>query len=128
MGCSPQRTASPGELNLLQESKLENLPQCCQEDVRKMGIIKSELDSDKDLLVRHATGEISAEDIKEVIESYYSDASVHIASKVLWDLREATFNQITSRDVSDIGKFAAKHTGPRKGIFFRSGFWPGAHV
>ena len=80
-----------------------------------MGIIKSELDRDKDLLIRHATGEISAEDIKDAIQSYYSDASAPIASKVLWDLREVTFNQISSWDVGEIGRFAAKHTGPRKG-------------
>ncbi len=69
-----------------------------------MGTIETTYDRARDLTIAKASGRMTAEDHREWIKTYYDGDKV--TSRILWDVREADFSQITRQDILDHVHFA----------------------
>jgi hypothetical protein len=64
-----------------------------------LGTIETTYDRSKDLTIARATGEMTADDHREWVKSYYEGGRV--TSRILWDVREADFAEISPEDILD---------------------------
>jgi hypothetical protein len=62
-----------------------------------MGYIETTVDRPRDLTIARATGKMTAQDHREWVRTYYKGAAV--TSRILWDVREADFSEITPQDI-----------------------------
>jgi hypothetical protein len=64
-----------------------------------MGTIETTYDRSRDLTIAKASGKMSADDHREWVKTYYDGAAV--TSRILWDVREADFSEISRDDILD---------------------------
>jgi hypothetical protein len=64
-----------------------------------MGTIETTYHLSQDLTIAKATGEMTADDHRQWITRYYESKTV--TSRILWDVREADFSQISRQDILD---------------------------
>jgi hypothetical protein len=74
-----------------------------------MGTIKTTYDLSRDLTIAKATGKMTADDHREWIKQYYDGATV--TSRILWDVREADFSEISREDILDHVSFTKQLIG-----------------
>ena len=77
-----------------------------------MGNIETDIDFQKDLTIHTVSGEITARELIEKIESYYSG---RVTRLLLWDFSEASFGKIKADEVAKIAKLTKKYSQRRKG-------------
>ena len=77
-----------------------------------MGNIETLIDKQRDISVQTVTGKITADEIIQKIEDYYSKG---ITRSILWDFSKVSLVKITSEDVCKIAHLAKKYSGLRKG-------------
>ena len=75
--------------------------------------LTSQIDEEKQLTIFAGTGELSFEEVRNAITSFYeSDHSL----KVLWDLRAAMAREISSGQVEQIARLLDEYRGRSKGV------------
>ncbi len=75
--------------------------------------ITSQISEEKQLTIFTATGEISFDEVTNAITSFYDG---DYTLKVLWDMRDATAREITSRQVEQIALLLEEYRGRSKGV------------
>ena len=75
--------------------------------------ITSRVDEDKQLTIFTGAGDLSFDEVRDAITSFYEgDHSL----KVLWDLRDAAAREISSRQVEQIALLLEEYGGRSKGV------------
>ena len=75
--------------------------------------ITSQVSAEKQLTIVTATGELSFDEVRDAITSFYEG---DYTLKVLWDMREATARELSSRQVEQIALLLEEYGGRSKGI------------
>jgi hypothetical protein len=83
--------------------------------------IKTSIDLDRDLTVHTVRREVSVDDIRRHIRSYYEGLVTRL---LLWDFSNVEIASITASDVRDLveltNSYAAKRSGGRTALVFSS--------
>ena len=75
--------------------------------------ITSQINEERQLTVFTATGELSFDEVRNAITSFYeADHTLN----VLWDMREATARELSSRQVEQIAQLLEEYGGRSKGV------------
>ena len=74
--------------------------------------IATTIDLENQLTTFRAEGALSLDEIREAISVYYQG---DVTRLVLWDLRSASLNNLTSQDVQSLAQFLEKHGSVRQG-------------
>ena len=86
-----------------------------------MGTIETSIDFDRDLTIQTVSGEISADDIRRRIRSYYEG---EITGLLLWDFTDADIGNISASDVRNLveltNSYAARRGGGKTALVFSS--------
>jgi len=84
-----------------------------------MGTIETSIDLDRDLTVHTVCGEVSADDVRSRIRSYYEG---EVTRLLLWDFTGAEIGDITASDVRDLveltNSYAARRSGGKTALVF----------
>jgi hypothetical protein len=75
--------------------------------------ITSRVDEEKQLTIFTGTGELSFDEVRDAITSFYEGGH---SLKVLWDLRAAMAREISSGQVEQIARLLDEHRGRSKGV------------
>jgi hypothetical protein len=70
------------------------------------------IDLDNQLTTFKAEGELALTEIRQAITDYYRG---DVTPLVLWDLRKASLNRLSSQDVQSLVKFLEQHGSIRRG-------------
>ena len=74
--------------------------------------IATTIDLENQLTTFKAEGDLFLDEIREAITAYYQGSVTRL---VLWDLREASLQNLSSQDVQSLAKFLEKHGAIRQG-------------
>jgi hypothetical protein len=75
--------------------------------------IESSTDESKSLTVFTGKGQVTYEEVKAAIESFYDGDHTE---NVLWNLEKASIDRITPVQVKQLVSFLKQYTGARKGV------------
>lgn len=78
----------------------------------KMGNIRVQVDTQKNLTVFTVIGEVDAEEIKNEIRKFYEG---EVTKYILWELSESDVSKLTSSDVQNIASTPLKYSKKRIG-------------
>ena len=88
-----------------------------------MGTIETSIDLDKGLSIQTASGEVSADEIRRAISSYYEG---EVTALILWDFSNSDIGSISASDVRDLVELTNAHARRRHGgktaLVFSSAF------
>jgi hypothetical protein len=81
--------------------------------------VTSEIDNEKNVIVRKVVGELTMQDIKDALAAAPQLAGVHPGMGAVWDYSEGTIENFDNKELTELVKFIKQWSQGRDGVDYR---------